>query len=85
MALHMWRNHVVDWYVAESAEEARELARKYMREQLGMHDEEMDLRFTQEPDGKLLKFTDDEGVETVKTCAMWAATRPKGFWGTTEF
>jgi hypothetical protein len=81
--MHLWRNHVIDWYVAESAEEARLLAREH-DEEMGMDESEMDHDFEQEPDDKPLTFIHDDEGETTKTCGEWAASCPKGFWGSTE-
>lgn len=85
--MKLWRNSVIDWFVAESAEEAADMARKYYTDVNGIDVEDMDLDFHAEPDSKPLKFWNDGGDEdvTTKTAAQWAAENPKGFWGSTEF
>lgn len=83
MELHLWRNQVVDWYVAESAAEAAVLARAY-QEVLGTDPEEMDLEFSQEPDDRALTFVHEDGRRETKSCREWARDTPKGFWGSTE-
>ena len=81
---HLYENEVTDWYVAESLDEAVELAKKYQVD-VGMDPDEMALEFTQTPDSRELSIVDDGGVKTKKTAAQWAAQSEKGFLCSTEF
>ncbi len=84
---HVYENGVTEWFIAESIEQAVELARKnYVN--AGITDEsEMDLEFTQTPDGQMLEMAEfGPNGETVKqTAAEFAAARDVGFLGTTEY
>lgn len=84
MALHVYRNDVTEWFVAESLGDAVEVAREYLGEVCEMDPAEMDLDFSQEPDNKPLTM-DDDGTRVVKSAAEWAAENGKGFLMTTEY
>jgi hypothetical protein len=84
----VYANSVTEWFVAESAEEAARFARDYYRDADITNEDEMDLSFKPEPDEKSLSLViDDHGSDdpASKTCAQWAAERPKGFLATTEY
>lgn len=86
--MHVYRNRVVEWFIAESVEHARELAAAY-GEDYGVDESEIDLEFTQEPDDKPLRIfgmdAGDDDAEVTKTCAEWAASEPVGFLCSTEY
>ena len=85
--LHVFKNKVIDWVIAESIEDAREV----VREQYG-HDEfepwSPAFEFTQLPDDEVLTVRsddDDDGDEPESmTCREWAETG-RGFLASTEF
>ncbi len=85
---HLYCNDVTEWFVAETREEAIELARKWYADVVGEPDpdeEVFDLK--QEPDDKTLECSDEDAdadTTTVKTCGEWAEESDSGFWGTTE-
>lgn len=86
--LHVFKNDVVDWFVAETAEEAKRLSIAYAKEcgiDVELYDVD-DNMFTQERDDKRLTINDDsESGKTTKTCAEWAAQNGKGFLCSTEY
>lgn len=88
--LHVYSNDVVDWFVAESPEEAREFGIAYAK-QCGsdgeMYEEFTADDYTKEPDDKLLTINDErepEGKWTM-TCAEWCRANGKGFLCSTEY
>lgn len=87
--LHVYRNRVIEWVVAESPEQALHLLAVYLVEECGYDPSEVDAQLTQEPDDKMLSMLCD-GPDThieervTKTCAEWAAEHGPGFLGTTE-
>lgn len=83
-ALHLYRNEVVEWFAAETREQAVEIARTWMAEECGRCADEMDLDLRQEPDEKRLTMHEDDSPAETKTASEWAAQNGKGFWGTTE-
>lgn len=78
--LHVFENDVIDWIVAESADEARQIAFEHS----GKSDEYADLEYTQCPDDQPLTINED-GNETTKTCAEWCTINGKGFLCSTEY
>lgn len=81
--LHVWANSVTEWYVAESADEAANMARE-IGKLAGVTDDELDLDFEMWDDGRALTM-DIDGEKVTRTCAEWAAVNGKGFLGTTEY
>lgn len=81
--LHMYRNQIVDWFIATSAEHAAELAIEHYA-QFGEDHEEMDLDFEQEPDDKLLTLRDGAEVVGRRTAAEWARLEGIGHFATTN-
>jgi hypothetical protein len=88
MKLSVYANGVIEWFVAESAEEAAGMLRKMNAEQWKMDEEELDTAFVAEPDDKTLKLEMDESGDLQvkeRTCAEWASLKGKGFLATTEY
>jgi len=81
--LHVYRNHVTDWFVARSPEDAVKMAREYYAECLTEAQKDW-LDFEQEPDDKAITCHTDDG-EVTRTCAEWAAENGPGFLFSTEF
>ena len=87
--MHIYRNRVTDWFVAESPERARELCREHYDDW-----DESDIEaygadlftFALCPDDEPLKVADDDGEDArTKTCAEWAASEPPGLLCSTEY
>lgn len=78
--LHVYKNGVIEWVVAASAEDAVAFYRGYYKL---IDDEEADLEFEQEPDGKVLEIQGDEPESG--TCAELAAKHGRGLLCTTEW
>lgn len=80
MSKHVYRNSA-DWYVAESAEDAKRLSIE-----LGYEEDEND-PFEQEPDDKMLAINEDDGSggRVTKTCAEWSNESDVGFLCSTEY
>lgn len=78
---HLYANSVVDWFAADTKEQAVEAARKHYAE--NEYDRsEWDLDFTQEPDDKVLScYCEDapegEDPHIRRTAAEWAAGWPE--------
>jgi hypothetical protein len=88
MKLSVYANSVIEWFVAESADEAAGMLRKMNAEQWKMDEEELDTAFVQEPDDKKLSLEGDyePSVRVMQlTCEEWAAKNGKGFLATTEY
>lgn len=84
--LHVYRNDVIEWYVASSLEDAVAVAREYLDKTIGLHDDEMDLNLVQEPDNKILSIVDENSDTTkARRCSTWARLNGRGFLCTTEF
>lgn len=84
---HIYANSVTEWYVAESIEQAKELARLRCEEH-GIDVESQCFDFEQWPDERPLSITLDGDLldkPTVKTCAEWAAESAVGFLASTEW
>lgn len=86
--LHVYRNKVVESFVAECIEEAIEIAKDHYREML-YDRSEWDLNLTQVPDDTIITLTDenDESHDKFrkKTAKEWTAIYGKGFLGSTEY
>lgn len=89
--LHVFKNDVIDWVVAESVEDAKLAHDQYMKD-IGADPygadlyEADELEWKAEPDDKVLSITDDdEGCRIEKTCATWAREKGRGFLCSTEF
>ncbi len=88
--LHVYRNSVVEWFAAYSAEDAVLVAKGYLADVADFDEDEMDLDFTQEPDDKLLSVHNvDAGTrepkDETKTAAEWAREYGRGFMFSTEY
>lgn len=86
MSLHVYKNGVTEWFVAESKSEAAVIAEKYLTEVCGVARDEMDLDFVQVADTRPMTIDeeDNSGAKTM-TAAEWAAHNGKGFLATTEY
>lgn len=89
--LHLYQNVVVDWFAAESAEDAAEFARGWYAEngfdEADIADHRL-LELVQVPDDKVLGCVDeeDDDGETVRRTALeWANLNGRGFWASTEY
>lgn len=89
MKLHVYRNNVIEWVVAESHEQAVQQIMSYYENDLGEKPEDWDPKnyiFVQEPDDKLLVMYDEsDDMRAEKTCAEWAAECGLGLLGSTEW
>lgn len=92
--MHVFRNNVTDWVVAESAEHAAILHRRYLLDECDWDEGDLEhgdvLVFTQEPDDKPLSVLADSANSAIeqrvtKTCGEWAATEPAGMLCSTEW
>ena len=88
--LHLYKNDVVEWFAAESVEDAKKVALAYLIETCGIGEEECDLNFEQVPDGKVLKchIEDNEPSEPdfiEKTALEWATDNGRGLVMSTEW
>ncbi len=86
MELHVYRNKIVEWVVAASPEDA---AKVLLHHHDGSADpEELDLKFAQEPDDKLLRIVEYDGPggdNQTLSCKEWASINGRGFLCSTEF
>jgi hypothetical protein len=79
--LHVYENDVIDYVVATSVEEAKELMSKAFDDV----EEYLETEYIQVPDDKELTInSDDEGLLT-HTCAEWCKINGKGFLCSTEY
>ena len=90
MNLHVYKNRVIEWFVAESMEECLILAKKFYIENYGSDENELEyFNFTEEPDDKIMsiKFDPyDRDSDTEKmTCGEFATKYGKGFLCSTEY
>lgn len=96
--LHVFRNTVVEWVVAWSIEDARQVMREYLHQQYpprfderGFDWSEACWSFKQEPDSKILKIRFDETTKRGKlrsrrmSCRRWAEQHGRGFLCSTEY
>lgn len=88
---HVYRNRVIDYFVASSLEEAIGLAREYYVD-CGHDEDEMDLNFEKIQDEKKIGMICDEddevsdcGPTVFKTAAEWAEKSKRGMLGSTEY
>lgn len=86
--LHVYKNKVTDWVVAESVEHAQQLLTEYLQSMGSDGPDEFGLAFEQEPDDKVMTITCEDENEQMqkqtKTCAEWAASEGPGFLASTE-
>ena len=84
--LKVWANGVIDWVVAESAEDARAVANEHTGGP-GDDDDEIPAgdEWEAEPDDKVLSIHGDEGGTEEKTCAVWVAQNGRCFLCSTEY
>lgn len=75
--LYLWSNNDEEWWVAESAEEACELAVKSCGCLPGEGGAVED--WTKVPDNKIIHVLDEDGNKVHKTAKEWAASEGKGF------
>jgi hypothetical protein len=89
VTIHVFGNGVTEWFVAESASEAVEMALAMNREHgYPVPDSELDLDFVKLPDTQKLTIEGDyePGVRIKQmTCREWADSHGKGFLATTEY
>lgn len=86
--LHVFKNYAVDWFVAETAEEASRMYREFVKNTgMGIDEDEMCLEFTQLDDSKTISILvdDTEGSKVNKTAAQWCVSNGKGFLCTENF
>lgn len=86
MEKHVYQNDVTEWFVAESVEQAIELARA-MNVKNEIPEDEMELDFRQTPDDTVLTIADygPMGERANKRAAEFAAENEPGFLATTEY
>ena len=90
---HVYKNKVVDWFVAESETQATELWRDYLLNVIGEDPDEyigdkISNVFKQVPDDEPLTIMDDTFVPPspiTKTATQWAEETPIGFLASTEW
>jgi hypothetical protein len=84
--MNVYQNKVIDWVVAESAEDAADVLREYCKTIGSDGPDERDLEFSLRPADKSLTI-DNEVDETKLTLlpAEWVALKGRGFLATTEF
>jgi hypothetical protein len=82
--VHVFKNRVIDWIIADSAEHALELVLKHydLRPENASTEQ---CSFEQLDDDELLRVKDDEGGSHTQTCGEWAATEPAGLLCSTEW
>jgi hypothetical protein len=83
MTLHLYRNEVVDWFAAESLEQAITFARAHYQHEETFGDDMLVLK--QEPDDKVLTMWEDDTPGRQQTAAEWALENGPGFWGSTNY
>lgn len=83
MSLHVFKNDVTDWVVAESAADATNVL---LELGTGVAVEDLDTDWQQLPDDKVLAINFDEcdGGRRAQTCAAWCAEKGRGVLGSTE-
>lgn len=81
--LRVYRNDVIEWVIAESPEEAAELAKEYA----GEPDPDWETGpWRALPDDDTLAIEDEDlALVVTKTCAEWVASNGRGFLASTEY
>lgn len=88
--LHVYANGVVDWFVAESLDDAKVVAAQYF-DDCGTPEDERDFDLEQEPDDKPLRIYNEFAPRDAAdpfitdTCAAWAKQNGRGFLCSTEW
>lgn len=83
--LKVWTADHEEWCIATTAEEAGDAYEKGIGHRLGRDGEPAganwpDAEWTEEPAGKVFRYTPDDGSTWIaKTCAEWAVTMPAGY------
>jgi hypothetical protein len=84
--LHVYCNDVTDWFVAESAEEARQMGIKYNKDRFGGGDDYEEMEYHQVADNTHITINDDFYSKVItKTAADWCKANGKGFLCSTEY
>lgn len=87
----VYRNQVTDWFVATSPQQAYQLWRRYMVEDVGENPDEFDdcpdvIAFHALPDNEPLTLRDiSDESRTTKTAREWAQECSLGFLASTEW
>lgn len=84
--LHVFKNDVIDWVIAASAEDATRVWEEHNGASWAdvTGDDEAP-EWVQEPDDKVLWVRDDEGGRNEKSCEAWAAELGRSFLASTEY
>ena len=85
--MHLYQNRVVEWFVAESLEDAKDVAILYFKN-VGYSEDEYDLDLKQTPDDKVITLLHDPYGEDEKetlTAKEFATKYGRGFLMSTEY
>ena len=83
--MNVYANNVIEWVVADSVEDAREVMREHYRNWDCGPIEEADMDFEIVPGDKVLSLDEGNEQTTKRTAKEWAALKGRGFLMTTEY
>lgn len=78
--LHVFRNDVIDWVIAESPEDADKICFEHTG-----NDEDDPHEWVALPDDQILAINDEDGGHVEKTCAALIAEHGRCFLASTEY
>jgi hypothetical protein len=86
LGLRVWRNDVIEFFVASSAEDAAEFLTEQRKQEGSDPPDEDDAQFSACPDDKLLTiYLDTDEGQVTKTAAEWCVANGRGFLCSTEY